>query len=129
MKNTKIQRNLIAGDQQTNNNPYAGRKHVRINEKSFLSNVVTNAKEFVKKSIKNVKASAKKIFMQFKREYMGGKKRTNFLPGKMIAFQYRAKDATKKYDANPLVISLGPVQNEKLRKTHFIGLNLHWLPI
>ena len=100
-----------------------------ITEKSFLKNVITKAKTFIKDKVKAIKKDAKAFIRHLRKEYMGGKKKSNFLPGKMLQMQYKAKDATKKYDANPLIICLGPVKNKKLSKTHIIGLNMHWMPM
>ena len=97
-------------------------------EGNFIKNAINKAKNFIQTSIKDIKKNAQKILNDFKREYMSGKKPSNFLPGKMLAMNYRAKDATKKFDKNPLIICLGPPKNKELQKTHTFGLNLHWLP-
>ncbi len=98
-------------------------------EGNFLKNAMKKAKSFVKDTYRDVKRNAKGIIKDLKKKYSQSKKPENFIAGKMIAFQYKAKDATKKYDASPLVISLGYSQNPKYRQTHFIGLNCHWLPM
>jgi len=100
----------------------------KIYEGNFIKNAINKAKNFFQTSIKNIKKNAKKILNDFKKEYMSGKNPSNFLPGKMLAINYRAKDATKRFDKNPLIICLGPPKNKELQKTHTLGLNLHWLP-
>lgn len=43
--------------------------------------------------------------------------------GRILMFSYNAKDATKRYDATPLVIVL------KFSKSYVLGINFHWCPI
>jgi len=100
-----------------------------IYEGSFLKNAAKNTKEFFKNKFKDIKKSAKAIVKNFTKKYGSSKKRSNFKPGKMLQFNYRAKDANKRYDKNPLIIVLGPPKNKQLRHTHVLGLNLHWLPM
>ncbi len=100
-----------------------------IYEGNFLKNAVAKAKDFLKSKSADVKRFGSKIVKDIKQKYSTKKKPTNFMPGKMISFQYNAKDATKKFDKNPLVISLGYSQNPKYSKKNFYGLNLHWMPM
>ncbi len=103
-----------------------GAKNVKgLYEGNFIKNAANKAKEFLKTGIKNVKQSVHDLAKKFSQS----KKPDNFLPGKMIVFNYSAKDVEKKYDKNPLVISLGYSQHPKYSKTHFFGLNMHWLPL
>ena len=90
---------------------------------------MNKAKNFIQDKWNFVKKNAKKLVRTLDRKYGAHKKRTNFQPGKLLAFTYKAKDATKRYDKKPLVICLGPPKNPKLRRTHTYGLNIHWLPI
>jgi len=97
-------------------------------EGNFIKNAISKTKNFLKTSYKGILKNAKKVFSQLKKDFLGSKKPSNFKPGKLIAFNYRAKDATKRFDKNPLVICLGPPKLRKLQKTHMFGLNIHWLP-
>ena len=106
-----------------------GNKTTIIYEGNFITNAAAKAKEFLKTSISNLKKKAKSFVKELKKDFLGSKSPKNFQAGKMIAFQYKAKDATKKFDKSPLVISLGYSQNPKHSKSHFFGLNLHWLPM
>jgi len=105
------------------------RQHKYITEKSFLSNVVKKGKSFIKDKVKNIKRNAKKLFTQIKKDFMQPKSKTKFNAGYLIAMNYNAKDAKKRYDRTPLIICLGWSQNPKLKNTHFFGLNLHWMPM
>jgi len=101
----------------------------RITEKNFLSGVVSKAKSFIKDKVKSIKKNAKKLFAQIKKDFMQPKSKKKFQAGALIAMNYNAKDAKKKYDRTPLIICLGWSQNPKLKNSHFYGLNLHWMPI
>ena len=103
------------------------KQQVRITEKSFLKGVLSKAKNFIKDKAKDIKKSAKNIFRQIKKDFMASKSRSKFEPGTMIAMNYKAKDATKRYDKTPLIICLGWSQNPKLKNTHLFGLNMHWM--
>jgi hypothetical protein len=46
-----------------------------------------------------------------------------FQPGRILFYQYNAKDKTQTYDKTPLVMVL------KSNKSHMLGLNFHWLPM
>lgn len=129
VKNTRTQKKLHELDKSTSSKPFQGRANTKINEKSFMKGVVNNAKSFIKDKLKDVKKYSKDIMRKIRKEYLGGKQRSNFLPGKMISYQYKAKDTTKTYDRVPLGICLGPPKNKKLQKTHFYLLNFHWMPI
>lgn len=99
-----------------------------IYEGNFVKNAFKNAKDWIKTKAKGIRRDAKKILRQIKKDFLGSKRPSNFKPGKMLAMNYRAKDVSKRYDANPLIICLGPPQNPKLQKTHTLGLNMHWMP-
>ena len=105
------------------------RQPKRITEKSFLQNVVKKGKSFLKDKVKNIKRNAKKLFTQIKKDFMQPKSKKKFNAGYLIAMNYNAKDAKKRYDRTPLIICLGWSQNPKLKNTHFFGLNLHWMPM
>lgn len=77
----------------------------------------------IKKTLKKQKRDLAKTF---KRKYMGAKQPSNFKPGALISFKYDAIDVTKKFDKNPLVVSLG---NPMDSKKDMMGINLHWLPV
>ncbi len=100
-----------------------------MSEASFLKNVISKTKTFFKDIYKDVKKNASKIMRQIRQDFKGNKSPEMFQPGSLINFQYKAKDATKKYDKVPLVICLGPPKNPKLAKTHMYGLNCHYLPL
>jgi hypothetical protein len=100
-----------------------------VNETSFFKRVTKRAKSFIKGAVKDIKKNAKKIFKQIKKEFMAAKSKDKFRAGRLIAMNYKAKDAKKKYDKAPLIICLGWSQNKNLKNTHFYGLNLHWLPM
>ena len=93
-----------------------------------IKNAMNKAKNFIKDKWAYVTKNAKKLVRTLDRKYGNQKKPSNFKAGKLIAFTYKAKDATKRYDKKPLVICLGPPKNPKLRRTHTYGLNAHWLP-
>lgn len=106
-------------------------KHIKKNtlyEGNFIKNAISKSKEFLKTKYKSIVKNARDVFKQLKKDFLGVKEPNNFLPGKMIAFNYTAKDKLQRYDKNPLVICLGPPKNPKLRRTHTLGLNIHWLP-
>ena len=105
------------------------RQNKYISEKNFMSNVVSKAKGFIKDKYKSIKKSAKKIFRDIKKEFMQPKSKMKFKAGSLIAMNYNAKDATRRFDRSPLIICLGWSQNPKLRYSHFYGLNLHWMPM
>jgi hypothetical protein len=90
---------------------------------------MNKAKTFIKDKLSSIRRNAKKIIKDIKRDFMGSKKMSNFKPGTMLAMNYMAKDATKKFDKNPLIICLGPPKNKEMRKTHTFGLNMHWMPV
>ena len=92
-----------------------------------IKNTKKAIKDFFKNTYKKIKKKAKEIYRKIDREYGNHKKPSNFLPGKLIHYRYNAKDKTKKFDKNPLLICLGP--SRKHPKTHFLGLNLHWMPM
>lgn len=100
-----------------------------IYEGNFIKNAAAKAKEFLKSGKSKIKKAGKEFIKKIKAGFDSPKSADKFVAGKMIAFNYRAKDATKKFDKNPLVISLGYSQNPKLSRTHFIGLNMHWMPM
>jgi len=91
----------------------------------ILDKAVKRAKQFVKDTKKTLKATKRSIIKDFKRKYTDKKQPSNFKPGKMITFQYDAIDDTKKFDKNPLVMSLGLAKDNK---KHFYGINIHWMP-
>ena len=127
MKRTKIQKKLneTSKKQITQTNWKNQKKSV--NEGSFVGNAMRKAKDFIRDKSNKIKKSAKSILQQLKKDFMSPKNANNFKPGKMLAINYKAKDATKKYDKNPLIICLGSPKNPKLTKTHTLGLNLHWM--
>lgn len=104
-------------------------KTTKIYEGKLIKNAIGNAKNWIKTKSKNIRKNAKKILNQIKKDFLGSKSPSNFKPGKMLAMNYRAKDATQRYDANPLIICLGPPQNPKLQRTHTYGINMHWMPM
>lgn len=104
------------------------RAQQKLYEGNFIKNAFTNAKDWIKNKAKDVKRNSRKVLNYIKKEYLGPKRASNFEAGKMLAMNYRAKDTKQRYDANPLIICLGPPQNPKLSKTHTLGLNFHWLP-
>ena len=101
-----------------------------INEKNFFKRVAKRAKSFFKDKVKAIKKNAKKIIKDIKASYTQAKSPQKFKPGSLVAFTYDAKfkDGTK-WDKKPLIISLGWSKNKKLSKSHFLGLNMHHLPI
>ncbi len=101
----------------------------KIYEGNLLKNAFGNAKDWIKNKTKTIKKNAKKILQQIKKDFIGSKNPGNFVPGKMLSYQYKAKDATKTYDRVPLGICLGPPKNKKLKNTHFYLLNMHWMPM
>ena len=46
----------------------------------------------------------------------------DFKVGNLLIMRYYAKDTTKKFDAQPMVLIL------KVNDTHVLGLNFHWIP-
>ena len=98
---------------------------------TLYEGILKNSKETIKKFFKNVasvvKRKAKDIYYEIDRKYGNHKKRSNFIPGKLLHFRYEAKHREKIFDRNPLVICLGP--SKKFPKTHFLGINIHWLPM
>jgi len=98
-------------------------------KQSFNEGVISRAKDFFSKTYNNIKRRGREIVRDFRKKYSNTKKKENFVPGRLLSFQYRAKHNEKKFDRNPLVIVLGPPKNPKLKNTHVYGLNLHWLPV
>jgi len=92
---------------------------------NIFKQAAARAKQFVKDTKKTLKATKKDIIKSFRRKYTGKKQPKNFLPGKMITFHYNALDDTKRFDKNPLVMSLGLARDNK---KHFYGINLHHMP-
>ena len=101
----------------------------RSSRKNFMEGVFSKAKAFIKDKAKSIKKSAKALFRQIKKDFLAAKSRSSFTPGSLVAMNYKAKDAQKRYDKAPLIICLGWSQNPKLRNTHFYGLNMHWMPM
>jgi len=107
-------------------------KDIRIKNKkelyegNFLKNAASKAKEFFKKTYKTVKKKSKDIISYLKKNSSDKKSQKMIQPGAMSTFKYNAKDKNKKFDKQPLIISLGP---SKQTKGNFYGLNLHWLPV
>jgi len=91
----------------------------------IFDKAVKRAKQFVKDTKNTLKKTKREIMKDFKRKYTGKKQPKNFKPGAMITFKYDAIDDTKKFDKNPLVISLGLAKDNN---KHFYGLNMHWMP-
>ena len=127
MKQAGTKKSLKQASTQANINGYA--QVDVLYEGNFLTNAARKAKEFLKSGTSSIKKAGKEFIKKVKDGYKQSKSPKHFLPGKMIAFQYKAKDATQKFDKSPLVISLGYSQNPKLSKSHFIGLNIHWMPM
>jgi hypothetical protein len=96
-----------------------------------LSDLYKKATGFLNKFQKDIDGSANKIMSDFKREFGKSKNLKDFEPGMLLAYKYDAKwkKRLKIWDKKPLVISLGRPKNKKFQKTHFYGLNLHYLPI
>ena len=47
----------------------------------------------------------------------------NLKVGRILMYQYNAKDSTQRYDFTPFTIVLG------VSKSYMLGINLHWCPI
>jgi len=92
---------------------------------NIFQRAAKRAKQFIKDTKNTLNKTKRDIAKDFKRKYTGGKQAKNFLPGKMITFQYDAIDDTKRFDKKPLVVSLGPAKDNK---KHFLGLNIHHMP-
>ncbi len=105
------------------------RKPKMMTEANFMKDIIKKTKGFFRQTYADVKKNATKIMKKIRKDFDGTKNRGNFEPGTLINFQYKAKDATKKYDQVPLCIMLGPPKNPKLSRSHTFGLNLHWLPL
>lgn len=101
----------------------------KLTEKNFIKSAMNKASDFIKDKAKNIKKSASKILRDIRKNAKTSKTRTNFEPGKLLNFQYNAKFKQNRYDAVPLVISLGAPKNPKLQRTHILGLNIHHLPL
>lgn len=52
------------------------------------------------------------------------------IPGRMYLYKYDAlhKDTLPYWDQYPLIFYIGPSEKPELSKTHFYGINLHYLP-
>jgi len=83
-------------------------------------------KDFFKGIGKQTKKITKDFVRKFKKDYKTKKSKKLFKEGALITFNYNAKDVTKKFDKAPLIVCLG--WSRKFPNTHFLGLNLHWLP-
>jgi hypothetical protein len=96
-----------------------------------LKDIYSNASKFFKKFQKDIDKNATKIMSDFKKEFGKSQNSEDFEPGMLLAFKYDAKwkKKLKIWDKKPLVISLGRPRNKKFQKTHFYGLNLHYIPI
>jgi len=83
-------------------------------------------KDFLK-SVKNQTKKVSKDFVRkFRKDYKVKKNKSYIKPGKLMTYKYNAKDVTKKFDKNPLIVCLG--WSRKFPNSHFLGLNLHWMP-
>jgi len=94
-----------------------------LNENIFKK-AYKKAKDFFKATKKTLK-KIKKSIIKNKKEYTTKKTPKNFKPGSLITFKYDAIHKDKKFDKNPLVVSLGL---SRQNKKHFLGLNIHWMP-
>lgn len=91
--------------------------------KKLFSRAAKKAKQFFK-DIKNYPKKRKaEIAKQIKKNKFK-KNPKHFKAGNFLTFRYNAIDQTKKFDKNPLIISLG---NPKDNKKHILGLNIHWM--
>jgi hypothetical protein len=93
--------------------------------KNLIKTAFSKAKDFVKKEYKKIKQNATKVLSDIKRRSKNAKTRETFKPGALVAFNYDAKYKQQRYDRNPLIICLG--WSKEFPKTHFYGLNLHWV--
>ncbi len=129
----RINRQNLAEEAKRLEDPWVNRKNIHEKKSKKFSNpfkdAFNKAKDFFKYEYKNVKKNAKKILKDVTKRFSQSKNPDNFKPGKMLAFQYKAKFDKQKYDKSPLIICLGPPKNKKMRRTHTYGLNLHWMPM
>ena len=101
-------------------------EHKVIYEGDFIKTAASKVKDFFKNSYKKVKKKSKEIINHLKKEGSDKKSSKMIQPGAMSTFKYDAKDKQKKFDKQPLIISLGP---SRVTKGNFLGLNLHHLPV
>jgi hypothetical protein len=99
------------------------------NKQINLKEILDKAKRFVKGNIKDINKNAKNIMQEIRNEYGKSKSVKDFAPGNMLTYRYDAKYNERTFDKKPLIICLGYPKDRKFRKTHFYGLNLHWLPV
>ncbi len=128
----KVTRQNLAEEARRLNDPWRNKKNIHEEKKSFknpFKNAFKKAKDFFKHEYKDVKKNAKKILKDLAKRFSQSKKPENFKPGKMLAFQYKAKYDKQKYDKSPLIICLGPPKDKKMSHTHTYGLNIHWMPV
>jgi hypothetical protein len=104
---------------------------------SIMKNAFNKAKGFMDSLKKEPKNAPKKFAKEFSRKYKTPRDKTNrnkqsksrqsnFEAGSLVTFKYDALHKDKKYDKNPLVVSLG--FSKEHGKKYFYGLNIHWLP-
>ena len=119
---------LIKDAKKSNIEKYGSKTTVQeIYEGNFIKNAVSKAKDFFKKKYKDIKRSAKNIVKHLRQNASDKKEWARVAkPGAMIQYKYNAKDKTKKFDKQPLIISLGP---SKQNKGNYYGINIHWLPV
>ncbi len=92
---------------------------------NLLQKAADKAKKFLQNTKNTLKKTKRDITKEFKRKYLGKKNPSNFIPGKLLTFEYNAIDADKVFDKKPLIVCLGfPKDSNK----HILGLNVHWLP-
>ena len=72
--------------------------------------------------IKEKELDALKMFRELVKTQVKSFKKQDFNNGNMMSFSYNAKDKTKAWDKNPLVLIL------KSSKSYMLGLNFHWVP-
>ena len=77
-------------------------------------------------SAQSIRQLSPRDSMKFARQYMKKNlrafKREDFALGRLLFLKYNAKDKTKVYEKNPLILVL--MRNSR----HTLGLNFHWVP-
>ena len=127
MKSKKINRQQLKSNKQSLKKSQIKqlKNQPKNTNESWLKTAWKNAKKFVKDIVKDIKKNAKKIYKQIKKDFTASKDKKKFKPGSMVAFRYYAKDKQKRWDRNPLILCLGWSKTHP--KTHFYGLNVHWM--
>jgi hypothetical protein len=118
-----MKKDIVSAQKSVKKAKIGEQEHHIIYEGDFIKTAASNVKDFFKNTYKDIKTKGKAFLKNLKKKSSTKKTTEMIKPGEMSTFKYNAKDKTKKFDKQPLIIALGPAET----KGNFYGLNIHWL--